>query len=786
MERQANSRASIMNDLDVGIIRSVQEELFQLNAFAQTYKSPNVRTDLRRYNKLTAVDVAELIVNERVTITSTRREGRRDLLVGRQGGGLLRIFKTWAQSDLPDAVPTNIPRGELGWPTTTELSQARRNGSYTLTAREFYAYRLYGRDNDNSLILRSDRLLQHYYVDHRKQEHRMEVLSDLRDMGMNDVDGLGSTGKAVILPASFTGSDRYYDAMALVRCFGPPDLFITITCSSKWQEIMENLVPRKAPVRDEYTSTIQSLPDRPGLIACVFQAKLKAIIKDNKANKIFRASTVSNGHSQHDAWTAWCIASSCCVYEEKQVLKIVSQSTDENGFPAMMRRDSDRTVVTKNKRVENRPVIPYNSSCSHKYNGPINVEVCGSRGASVKYLYKYIYQGSDLARVSRQNGQRDEIKEFLNARDILNVESCWRILDYPTQDKSHSVTRRSLHIETKQIIIIRANERSNDVINRAQPTKLTRFFELCASEGEDGERCCIMKFPCTSRGKGYNKLGNSKAKRQQGLACSPLDIERYRLRLLLCNVKGPKSFEDVRTVDSTVYPSFRDACRALGLLDDDAEWHATAPTVRGNFGLSDIRKLWENYLHCMSEDYQQPFAVKIEESFVRLAKCLQDYPSLPQLEVFADISVGGEQNPPPRAEQSFNLEQLEATAAKSYLLNEDQSVVYERVIETVRDPDSNHRCFFLDSPGGTGKSFVLEQIFAHVRLDGRIAIPVACSGIAALLLTGGRTVPSRFKLPLELTEVSICSISKQSNFAGRYREMSLITWDGRRWLTVSH
>ncbi|DAZ98770.1 TPA: hypothetical protein N0F65_003986 [Lagenidium giganteum] len=39
MERQTNSSASIMNGLDVGIIRSVQEELFQLNAFAQTYKS---------------------------------------------------------------------------------------------------------------------------------------------------------------------------------------------------------------------------------------------------------------------------------------------------------------------------------------------------------------------------------------------------------------------------------------------------------------------------------------------------------------------------------------------------------------------------------------------------------------------------------------------------------------------------------------------------------------------------------------------------------------------------
>ncbi|DBA04182.1 TPA: hypothetical protein N0F65_004290, partial [Lagenidium giganteum] len=88
---------------------------------------------------------------------------------------------------------------------------------------------------------------------------------------------------------------------------------------------------------------------------------------------------------------------------------------------------------------------------------------------------------------------------------------------------------------------------------------------------------------------------------------------------------------------------------------------------------------------------------------------------------------------------------------KSHLLNEDQRVVYESVIEAVRDPDNNDRCFFLDGPGGTGKSFVLEQILARVRLDGLIAVPVASSGIAALLLT--------------------------SNLADLYRETSLIVWD---------
>ncbi|DAZ94942.1 TPA: hypothetical protein N0F65_012659 [Lagenidium giganteum] len=204
-----------------------------------------------------------------------------------------------------------------------------------------------------------------------------------------------------------------------------------------------------------------------------------------------------------------------------------------------------------------------------------------------------------------------------------------------------------------------------------------------------------------------------------------------------------------------------------------------------------LRQLFATILvYCQLLDHQRTFESSSEDRKVVCAtvrdvndcllssgKCLQDYPSLPQLEEFADISVGGEQNPLLRAERSFNLEQLEATAANSHLLNEDQRVVYESVIEAERDPDNNDRWFFFDGPGGTGKSFVLEQILARVRLDGFIAVPVASSGIAALLLTGGRTVHSRFKLPLGLTEVSICSISKQSNLADLYRETSLIIWD---------
>jgi hypothetical protein len=57
----------------------------------------------------------------------------------------------------------------------------------------------------------------------------------------------------------------------------------------------------------------------------------------------------------------------------------------------------------------------------------------------------------------------------------------------------------------------------------------------------------------------------------------PSTGEKFYLRLLLHNVTGATSFEDLRTTNrgtpnSTIHPTFKAACGALGLLEDDSEW----------------------------------------------------------------------------------------------------------------------------------------------------------------------------------------------------------------------
>ncbi|XP_074283182.1 uncharacterized protein LOC141607728 [Silene latifolia] len=47
--------------------------------------------------------------------------------------------------------------------------------------------------------------------------------------------------------------------------------------------------------------------------------------------------------------------------------------------------------------------------------------------------------------------------------------------------------------------------------------------------------------------------------------------ELYFMRIMLNFVKGPTCYEDIRTVDRVVYPTYREACYTLGFLGDDKE-----------------------------------------------------------------------------------------------------------------------------------------------------------------------------------------------------------------------
>nr|XP_023888273.1 uncharacterized protein LOC112000389 [Quercus suber] len=127
-------------------------------------------------------------------------------------------------------------------------------------------------------------------------------------------------------------------------------------------------------------------------------------------------------------------------------------------------------------------------------------------------------------------------------------------------------------------------------------------------------------------------------------------------------VKGARSFEEIRTIDHVVYPTYRAACYAHGLLDDDKEW-------------DDAIKEASNW-----------------------------------------------------ASGSGGL-------------------------------------YFVYGHGETGKTYLWKTLIAYLRSQGKIVLAVASSGIAALLLPGGRTAHSRFQILIIVTEESTCGIKQGTHAA---------------------
>ena len=85
------------------------------------------------------------------------------------------------------------------------------------------------------------------------------------------------------------------------------------------------------------------------------------------------------------------------------------------------------------------------------------------------------------------------------------------------------------------------------------------------------------------------------------------------------------------------------------------------------------------------------------------------------------------------------------------------------------------RTFFLQSAGGCGKIFVLNLLLPYVRSQGHIALAMATSGSASLLLDRGTTAHSRMGIPTAIGGYS--GTSKQSERAAIIREANSIISD---------
>ncbi|CAG7906222.1 unnamed protein product, partial [Brassica rapa] len=97
-------------------------------------------------------------------------------------------------------------------------------------------------------------------------------------------------------------------------------------------------------------------------------------------------------------------------------------------------------------------------------------------------------------------------------------------------------------------------------------------------------------------------------------------------------------------------------------------------------------------------------------------------------------------------------------------MTDEQKEIYDQILAAVNQ-------------GSTGKTFLWKLLSAAIRCRGDIVLNVASSGIASLLLPGGRTAHSRFGIPLNPDEFSSCTIQPGTDQANLVKESSLIIWD---------
>ncbi|GJX56922.1 DNA helicase [Tanacetum coccineum] len=111
----------------------------------------------------------------------------------------------------------------------------------------------------------------------------------------------------------------------------------------------------------------------------------------------------------------------------------------------------------------------------------------------------------------------------------------------------------------------------------------------------------------------------------------------------------------------------------------------------------------------------------------------------------------------------------------SEMMVHGQRQIYDRVIDAATK--DQQALIFVYGHGGTMKTFLWKVPINALRSEGQIMLVVASSGIASLLLPAGRTAYSRFKLPLDLIDDSICNIKNNTHIGVLLAETSLIIWD---------
>ncbi|KAI9082435.1 hypothetical protein K1719_035578 [Acacia pycnantha] len=315
----------------------------------------------------------------------------------------------------------------------------------------------------------------------------------------------------------------------------------------------------------------------------------------------------------------------------------------------------------------------------HSPCGPLNPKAqCEEMmSTAIKYLFKYISKGNDRVVASiyetEQNGNphraQDEIQQYYNFRYISACEAAWRIFGFDIQHRFPPVERLSFHLPDQQCVIYSNTDDVAEIIGK--PRVSESMFLAWMKQNKDDDLAKTLYYYEFPQYYVYHRTKRMWKIRKRGFAigrlthAAPSSGEFYYLRILLTKVKGPSSYEAIRTVHGVVHPTYRAACIALGLLDDDCEFvaalkeasmWAVSRSLRAMFlsmllccCLTRPEVVWKETSQILSQDLlhiphrdpmsstilisasdkEQAALIEIETLLQKNGKSISDFPSLP-------------------------------------------------------------------------------------------------------------------------------------------------------------
>ncbi|XP_058764312.1 uncharacterized protein LOC131637724 [Vicia villosa] len=618
----------------------------------------------------------------------------------------------------------------------------------------------------------------------------------------------------------------YFDGMAICSHIGFPDLFITFTCNPMWPEVKRLLHPMRLQPHD-----------RPDIISRVFKIKLDELLFDLTKKHVlgrvvayiytveFQKRGLPHAHillfmhpqskyptpedinniisaeipSKEDDVELYNLVKRHMIHGPCGLANMLSPCmkdakcskffpkkwqpqtvVDQDGYPVYRRRDTGNTVTIKTLFL-------------------------------ITDLITAAVVGDNDNPLTAKNG--DEIKQYLDCRYVSPSEACWRIFYFPIHGRSPAVERLYFHLEGDNSVYYTDYELIDEVLEKpsVKESMFTAWMEANKTYPEARNLTYsnfLTKFVYDKR---YRRWRPRKRGHTIGrlIWVPPSTGELYYLRMMLTVAKGPTCYEDIKKVGGIVRDSFRDACFEMGFLNDDKEYVAAINEAKdwgsGHFlrklfvtmllsgTINRPRHVWQKTWKTLSDgilhqqrqltnikdmqltevELKNLTLIEIENMLQSNRRSLHEFKDMPYPDVYVTRHVG---NRLIYEEHDYNTETERENFNNLFrALTDEQRSIFEKIMEAVGKQRGG--VFFLHGYGGTGKTFMWRTLSSALRSKKKIVLAVASSGIASLLLPGGRTAHSKFKIPVPTLDNSTCNIDKNTEHSQLFEATDVIIWD---------